>query len=378
MTNRSVSTVERARSNAAVSEVDEAQTLPLPEPAPLDGEFLDPTLRDCPLATKISLVEQLARRTVSIDPRVTAIDAVEYRDEIRQVAIASTRGVDVTHQTGFVEMWSDALGEDGDARSNDYAYDLRRTPTELDPEEIATRAAHRTASQLRPRRATPVGRPVILDPHVVADVLVAIGKALSGGPISSGRTPFADRWGDKVASEVVTLVDDGLASRSTAGSRFDDEGVPRRRTPLITNGDLAGAMHSSVTARAADADGGSTGNAKRSSHKSSPRAAPTSLMLTPTEPVASLLDGLDDAIYVHRLTGAGVGINPVTGRIDVGAAASWWRDGQIVGRLDVLPFVTDLISLLKAIVAVGDDVQPLAFSVGTGATVVCTAPLLGS
>ncbi|MEJ7708080.1 MAG: DNA gyrase modulator [Nocardioidaceae bacterium] len=121
-------TVQRARANADASDIDQAQQLPAPQLADDVDGLLDPSLLHASLADKISLVEDVARRVVSLDPRVTALDTTEYHDEQRTVAIASTRGVQVVHQAGYVELWTDALGEDGDVRASDYSYQFGRTP----------------------------------------------------------------------------------------------------------------------------------------------------------------------------------------------------------------------------------------------------------
>ena len=332
-------TVERARGNAAASDPDEAQELPAPlisQTFQASDGLLVPGFEVVRLADKIGLVVDLARRVVSLDPRVSALDTAEYHDEQRTVAVASTRGVRVVHQVGYVELWVDALGEDQGARASDYAYQFRRSLASCQPEPLAARAVERTLRLLGPITPHRPGIPVVLDPHVVADLLTAVGKGLSGGPVSSGRTPFADQSGAVVAAACVNLADDGRSPTSSAAATFDDEGVSRRRTQLIDNGVLVGALHSTVTARAARSRAGSTGNARRASHKSVPRAAPTCLVLKPTTSLTNLMSDLAEVVYIQQLSGSSAGINPVTGRIDVGGIGWLLQAGQPVGRVETI------------------------------------------
>jgi len=369
-------TVERARANCAASDIDEAQELPAPQGGgPMEG-LLDESLGRTPLSEKIRLVTDLARRTVSLDPRVGALDTAEYHDENLSVAIASTRGVRASHQAGYVELWVDALGEDEHGRSSDYAYQFARDPADCDPETLAQLAVERTLRLLGPISPYRAGLPVILDAHVVSDFLAAIGKGLSGGPVSSGRTPFANKIGATVAAGCVSLADDGRSPSSTGAAAYDDEGVPRRRTQLIDAGLLVGALHSTVTARAAGAVAGSTGNAKRANHKSVPRAAATCLVFEPTVSRADLAAGLDEAVYIQQLAGAGSGINPVTGRVNVGGVAWSLRHGEVAGRIEVVPIATNLLRFLASVAAVADDVNPIPFSPATASTVLCDSELL--
>jgi PmbA protein len=369
-------TVQRARTNALAGDRDDAQGLPEPaERPPADGLW-SPALSLSTLAEKTALVVDLARRVVSLDPRVRALDTAEYHEERRTVAVASTRGVRTVHETGYVELWSDALGEDPSGPASDYAYRFSRSPGELDVESVAAEAVARTVRMLGPPVSHHAGAPVVLDPAVVADLLTAVGKGLSGGPVSSGRTPFAGRKGEQVAAACVRLVDDGLSPSVLAAGTYDDEGVPRRRTPLVEDGVLVGSMHSTVTARATEAPSGSTGNARRTTHKAVPRAAATGLVLGPTTHLDDALSGLDEAVYVQQLSGSGSGINPVTGRVDVGGVGWLLRRGAPAGRLDTVPISTSLPAMLRSVIAVGDDAAQVPFTPAVASTVVCDGGLV--
>lgn len=371
-------TVQRARANAAASDVDEAQQLPEPQSTVEADTFLQPSLNGTPLAEKISVIEELSRRVVSLDRRVSAIDTAEYRDEVKSVAVASTRGVGVYQRTGYVELWADALGEDAHGRGSDYAYQFARALGDCDIESLAATAVERTLRLLGPVTGYRSELPVVFDPSVVGDFLAAIGKGLSGGPVSSGRTPFADKEQATVGAACVHLVDDGRSPSSSGAATYDDEGVPRRTTQLIESGVLVGALHSTVTARAAGSQTASTGNARRATHKSVPRAAATCLVLEPTVSHADLMSGLDQAIYIQQLSGAGVGINAVTGRVDVGGVGWLSRNGQFAGRVNVVSMATDLLSFLSAIQSVGDDTAPSPFSPTLANTVLCGGKLVAT
>jgi PmbA protein len=366
-------TVELARSNARVSDRDSAQGLPEPEAIP-PMEGVDPALGAATLTEKIDLVVDVARRVVSLDPRVRSLDTAEYHDEQKTVAIASTRGVEASYTTGYAEVSVDALGDDGRGRVSDSAYQFGRSHAECDPESLAASAVERTVRLLGPIAAPHADIPILFDPSVVAELLTAIGKGLSGGPVSSGRTPFKGPLGTTVAAPCVDLTDEGRLRLSPDAAPFDDEGVPRRRTPLIERGVLVGTLHSTVTARATGAPS-STGNARRATHKSPPHAAPSCLVLSPTVSLAELTSRLDEAIYVQQLSGSGSGINPVTGRVNVGAVCVLLRAGEPAGRVDTISFSTSLMNVLRSIEAVADDVCPVPFTPTAAASIQCSSDL---
>jgi PmbA protein len=368
-------TVELARSNAGVGDRDAAQGLPEPEAIP-SMEGVDPALETATLTEKIDLVVDVARRVVSLDPRVRSLDTAEYHDEHKTVAIASTHGVAASYSNGYAEAWVDALGEDEHGRASDSGYQFGGSPDDCDPELLAASAVERTVRLLGPVSAPRTGLAIMLDPSVVADLLTAIGKGLSGGPVSSGRTPFKGCVGTAVGAPCVDLADEGRLRLSPAAAPFDDEAAPRRRTSLIDGGVLVGALHSTVTARAIGTSAASTGNARRATHKSPPHAAPSCLVLAPTVSLQELTSQLDEAIYIQQLSGSGAGINAVTGRVNVGGVGALLRAGEPAGRVDTISLSTTLMDFLRSISAVADDAYPVPFTPTAAATVLCTSDLM--
>ncbi|MDQ3781497.1 MAG: metallopeptidase TldD-related protein, partial [Actinomycetota bacterium] len=350
------SVMARARANASVAEPDPAGAR-LPDTVAVSAVegLCHPALGAMPLSAKVTAVRDLAGRVTSLDPRVQRIDTAQWRDEHTSVAVVSTRGVRAAHSRGFAELWSDALGADQWGAASDYGYWWGRDPDAADPEQIAAEAVSRTTRLLGPQSPAPVSRLLLLDPAVSAVLLDAVGRGLTGGALGSGRSPFAGRRGERVGPSILGLVDDGRYQAAPAAAACDDEAVPRRRTALIEAGMLTGALHSTATAAATATS--STGNARRSSHKASPRVAASTLRLAATEPVESLLGGLDDAICVQQLTGAEVGISAVAGRISVGGIGYRLRGGEPAGRLPTLPVAATLTGFLTGIMSVGDDAR---------------------
>lgn len=372
-------TLGRARNNARLGDVDAANVLADPGDAGvLDAGFASQRLAVAALEDKIGVAASLARRVVGIDPRVRACDTVEYHDEQTDVTIASTVGMSVEYTRAYAEVWVDALGEDANGAASDFAYWCGRDVAAVDVEDLAQRAVARTVRLLGPVVGRPGGLPVVLDRAVAAALLAVIGRSCAGVAQAFGRSPFAVPLGSEVAAPVVTLVDNGTLEMSPAAATYDDEGVPRRRTELIAEGRLVGTLHSTATAAAVGGGARSTGNARRATHKTAPRAAPSTLLLMPTTSDADMVSGLGDVLYIQQLTGAGVGINAVTGRVDVGCVGALLRAGEAVGRIATIPLTTTLPSILRAVTAVADDAYQVPGAPVSAPTVVCAGGLFGA
>jgi len=202
---------------------------------------------------------------------------------------------------------------------------------------------------------------------------------LTASAVQRGRSPFADRLGDEVANQVLTLYDDGLDAEGFASAPFDAEGVPRRRTALIEDSVLRTYLYDTYTAKRGDA--ASTGNAGRSGYRSQPSVSASNLVVAPGEPsFAELLSEAGDGVLVTDVAGLHSGVNPVSGVFSVGASGRVIRDGELAEPLREFTIASDLVSMLRAVRAVGADSRwvPFGGSVRTPSLLVGEMTVAGS
>lgn len=338
-------TLDAARSAARLAPADPRDRLP--SPAPLPGTTMPGLPPADDLGTGMALARELARQARARDRRVRTVDTASWHEERTDVAVASTRGTRAGHGRRSVAVDVGVVSQDRHGPASGYGEWWGRRTADCDGRTVVEEAVDEAVALLGAPQKDPVGHlPVLLAPAVTDPLLAALGRSLTG-PALSGRGPFEADGDDLLAATVVTLVDDGLHPGTPTATPFDDEGLPRRTTELIRAGRLVGALHSSASA---PPGGESTGNARRGSHRSLPVVAPTTLRLLPAGDVRS-----PHAVVVRQLTGEGAGIRPVTGRIDVGLVAHLLRDGEVAGRLPLVPWSTTLGDVWSAVVAVGDD-----------------------
>ncbi len=221
--------------------------------------------------------------------------------------------------------------------------------------------------------------PVVLDPTVAASFIALIGRGLAASAVQRGRSPFAERLGEEVANQVLALHDDGLDREGFASAPFDAEGVPRRRTALIEASVLHTYLYDTYTANRGDA--ASTGNASRSGYRSQPSVSASNLIVAPGElSFAELLGDADDGVLVTDVAGLHSGVNPVSGVFSVGASGRVIRDGELAEPLREFTIASDLVSMLRAVRAVGADSRwvPFGGSVKTPSLLVGEMTVAGS
>lgn len=353
--------VERARSHAALAVIDRARDLPATGTTYAGPDLRTTAVASASLRAQLDTTTSLARLASSSDRNVQVIDGAAYRDEQWSVEIAATTGLRVAHERSFIEAWVDVIGDDGSVTATGSGYWWGRAHADVDPEAIARDAVGQAVRLLGRRADVVAGAPIVLRPDVGAAFIAAAGRALTGSLVRSARGPLAAGLGATVASPAVTLTDDGHHPSSTHAAPFDDEGVARRTTLLITDGDVTGML--------------SSGNAYRGSYKSPPEVAPTTLVLTSTTASDDVMSG--DAVVIEQLTGERSGINSVTGRIDLAVTGYLLRDGEPAGAFAAVPVSTTLRDVLHAVAAVADDARVVNRSPALAPTVRLLPGLFG-
>jgi PmbA protein len=372
---------EAAVGAARVADEDESSAAPEPageEPVQIEG-LRDEGVAATETADVIDLAKRVERVALDRDERVSSVEEVVYVDEDTDAAIVTSRGVSGTYGASAAYSFLQALATQDSEVQTGLGFGVGRSPRQLNPETIGTEAGDEAASMLGATKPESRSCSVVLSDRVTASFVGLIGGALSADEVQRGRSPFADRLGDELASTALVLADDGTDPGGIASAPFDGEGTPRGRTPLLRDGKLLAYLHDSYTARRGGAR--STGNASRSSYRSPPTVSPSNLMLEPGElSLEQLIGETGDGVYVTEVAGLHSGVNPVTGRYSVGAAGKAIRGGELAEPLREFTIAGDLLGTLVAVRAVGSESRwvPFGGSVRTAPTLVGEMAIGGS
>jgi PmbA protein len=145
--------------------------------------------------------------------------------------------------------------------------------------------------------------------------------------VLKGRSPFADRVGDTIASPLLHLVDDPTDPLSLGADPHDGEGLATRPVRLIESGELQGFLHNSYTGRRAGTP--STASAVRG-YRSTPGVGAQALALAPGQgTLDELLAQVDHGVLVQSMSGLHSGVNGISGDFSVGVQGVMIRNGVL-------------------------------------------------
>jgi PmbA protein len=366
-----------ARDNARFAEPDEWAGVAIPDgvdPVPID--LWRPALAELPASAKVDLALDLERAVLAGDARVTGVRTALYGDSLGEAAVATSTGIAVWSRATGCYLSALALAADGSEVQTGAGSSVGRESSELSVDEAATDAVDRATRLLGARKVSSRRVALVLEPRMAATVLGIVAGTLTGGPVVKGRSPFADRLGDTIASPLLTMVDDPTDHRSLAADSHDGEGLATRRNPLVVDGALQGFLLDTYTGRRLGKP--STGSAVRGA-RSTPSPGVQALAAEPgTATLEELLAAYDGALLVQSMTGLHSGVNAVSGDFSVGVEGMLVHGGEPADPVREVTVASTLQRLLLDIAAVGTDLEWLPSGSGAPTIVIGEVALSGT
>ncbi len=226
---------------AAKFQQDNPDFVSLPESAPVTAvdAFRESTASFTPeaRARAAGIVCHLA-----LEKGLTASGA--FTTAAYQLAVANSLGVFTYHPSTLADIKTVVMSED----SSGYAARTALDAVEIDAEAVAVEAVDRALQSRGPRQIEPGRYTVILEEYAVHDFLDTLAYLGFGAlAVQEGRSFMAERFGERIVDEKISIWDDGLDPSGLPLS-FDFEGVPKQRVDLIEKGIAKAVVYDSYTA----------------------------------------------------------------------------------------------------------------------------------
>lgn len=190
----------------------------------------------------------------------------------------------------------------------------------------------------------------------------AIGHGLEGDFNRKGTSAFSGKVGERVASDLCTVVDDGTLPERRGSLSIDDEGTPTENTVLIEKGILKGYMQDKMNARLMGVK--PTGNGRRESyaHLPMPRMTNTYMLAGPHDP-DEIIRSVEKGLYAKNFGGGQVDIT--SGKFVFSASEAYLiENGKITRPVKGATLIGNGPDVLTRVSMVGTDLE-LDSGVGT-------------
>jgi len=305
----------------------------LKSPVPLLGE-----------EKKIKLLKRANQAARDYDRRIKQVK-IEWYDESKNIAIVNSKGMKVSDTQYLIRMAVFPLAVEGSKRFEGYATSGGRVDLsyfDKNPPEHTGADGARQALEMLSASEAPAGSVPVVVGNGWGGVLIheAFGHSLEGDGIRKKTSLMSDLLGKKVASDIVTVIDDATIPHGRGSFNIDDEGTLGQKKILVENGVLQGYLHDKLNAKLTGTR--STGNGRRESHRHYPipRMTNTFIKKGETDP-QDIMKSVKKGIYAKKL------------RI----FADGWKGGSLLAfKLDAQDI--DYIQFLKHAIQIVRDFNP--------------------
>ncbi|MGB7947645.1 MAG: metallopeptidase TldD-related protein, partial [Candidatus Binatia bacterium] len=291
-----------------------------------DLDLLDGEARSISVDEKIRLAVATEKNALDYDERITNSEGAEFSNQFGRVIYASSQGFSGEYFGSTFGHSVAPIATQNGSMQRDYWYSSNRRFSRLESSRtVGEKAAHRVLRRLGAKKVKTCEAPIIFDPEISGALLRNLSSAISGYSLYKGASFLAGRLDTQIASELVTVIDDGTIPAALGSRPFDGEGLPTTKKTVVEKGRLKSYLLDTYSGKKLGM--ASTGNASRSVGDP-PGVAPSNFYLAsgrhaPDEIIRSVKQGF----YVTELIG--FGINMVTGDYSRGAAGLWIENGEL-------------------------------------------------
>lgn len=327
--------------------------------APTFYQNIDP-ISTMSAEAKLELLRAADNAARAADPRVKRV-TVSLAGEVDQVLIMASDGTLAADIRPLIRMNVSVIveangrrerGSAGGGRRLDYHY---FADNQL-PETYAKEAVRQALVNLEAVDAPAGSMPVVLASGWPGVLLhEAVGHGLEGDFNRRGSSTFSGRMGEKVASDLCTVVDDGTMQDRRGSLSIDDEGTPTESTTLIENGRLTGYMQDKLNARLMGMR--ATGNGRRESyaHLPMPRMTNTYMLPGPHD-AQEIIASVKKGIYAVNFGGGQVDIT--SGKFVFSSSEAYLiENGKVTRPVKGATLIGNGPEVMNRISMVADDLQ---------------------
>ena len=314
----------------------------------------DPKITEAPVEDKIKKASALDTSGLDHSPKIAGSMYVLYADQATVAYLANSNDISGWYPTGYCGGYAQFSAADGDERQSGSHIQFATDYNDFDPVKTGKTAAEKAVRMLGAKPIKSCEVPMVVSPEIGVDLLRYIVGMLSADPVQKGKSLFAGKVGESVASTLITVIDDGKLAGGFSTQPVDGEGVPRQTTPLIVDGMLKTYLYDCYNAKKGKT--ASTGNRLRGSYQSSGGIGSTNLYLKPgnVKP-EEIIAGVKDGFYLTVAFGLHAGINDVTGDFSLPVAGFKIENGRMTFPIRGVTIGGNLFGFLKSVNKIGDD-----------------------
>lgn len=323
----------------------------------INQHLIQMDLNDVPASVRIEKMRHVSEKIKKYHESINQ-SSVALSEKKQHVLIANTEGKLVEDTRVYTRLFMSAVASNGDEMQTGGhapgALQGFEFIENLDLDFYATDAARQAVTMLNAGLCPSGKMPVVIDNGFGGVIFhEACGHGLEASSVAKGLSVFSNKLGEKVASDIVTAIDDGTIPNAWGSLNIDDEGTPTQRKVLIKNGVLKSYMIDKLNGRRMKME--STGSGRRQNYRFAPTSRMTNTYIAEGPHTrAEIIANTEYGLYAKSMGGGSV--NPATGDFNFAVNEGYIiRNGKIAEPVRGATLIGNGPEILHQIDMVGEN-----------------------
>ncbi len=324
----------------------------------------------------IDIAIDLEKQTKAYSDKVVNLSGCKVSYSSSKSTITNTKGLDLNNKSNLLMAYVIPVIKVNKQKQDGMGYQIVEAIEDIDTKKIAKDACEEALSKIG-ATTIPSGKyKTIINNEAMSSLLETFSDIFSAENVQRGMSLLKGKEGEKIASNIVTIIDNPLLDNGLASSPFDDEGVATYKKNIVENGVLNTLLHNLKTANKAKTK--TTGNGFKASYSSVVSVEPTNFYIEKCDNTfEKLLKVVGEGIIVTDFAGLHSGANSVTGDFSLAAKGYYIKNGEKSHPIEQITVAGNFFDVIKDIELIGDDLEFPLSSVGSPSVVVKSLSVAG-
>lgn len=292
-----------------------------------------------------------------LDPSI--VFTISMEKKYQEISIMNTAGLNDSYQKTLYDLSVMTMSNDGfrlvghsDSKTSFFRLSDDVLESLVKKHQIAQKTVKIKSQKM----------PVIFGGNAMGGLLTRLLAGVNGEFIAKGVSPLQDKLGQKITSDLLTVIDDGTYAQGCNAFKFDDEGTPAQRTPVIEKGVLKNFLVSRSVEEQLNAR--ATGNARKKTMftndiENLPAVDSSNFMVEAGIEDAKIIESVDYGIYVESLMGIHTGNIPA-GEYSLNVGGGYLiENGQLTAKIVDVMVSGNIYEDFMKIEAVGSQMEKM-------------------
>ena len=311
---------------------------------------------DVPTSAKLELLKGFEKEILAKDARIKKVGYCQYTETSNEVQIINSKGLELKRAYSYISTFAGAVASENDQTAIGISGDVQVDFNNFEKERIVEESTEEALSQLGAGFVKTGAYPVVLKRDVATQLLSAFASVFTGEAALRKMTILADKKGQKIFGDNITIMDDPFYQDALINIPFDDEGVPCKTKAVVENGVFNGLLHSLKTANFYNEE--PTGNGFKAGTAGAVATRPTNMFikegrLSKDEIIATIEDG----IFITQVNGLHAGLNPISGDFNVQSAGFIIKNGKLDAPVTLFVTSGNFFEMMNNVEEIGNDIE---------------------